>query len=209
MKELIIAFGLFLFIEGVLYAIFPSKMKSMLKKLELINDSQLRSGGLIFAIIGFVIIYFVHKVPELIPDSIEIADGIFWGGDFEAIQSLLKEDILSKHDIRFFLGYTGWSSGQLESEILEKTWIISDNTYKEKIISKHFSGALPYYDCELRMKHKNGNWIWIQDRGRVATRTHDGKPLMMFGMHSLITERKENEEKIEDILEDPQRAFKL
>jgi len=58
MKELIIAFGLFLFIEGILYAIFPSKMKSMLKKLELISNSQLRTGGLIFMIIGFIIIYF-------------------------------------------------------------------------------------------------------------------------------------------------------
>ena len=57
MKELIIAFGLFLFFEGILYAIFPSKMKSMLKKLELIKDSQLRTGGLVFAIIGFIIIY--------------------------------------------------------------------------------------------------------------------------------------------------------
>ena len=61
MKELIIAFGLFLFIEGILYAIFPSKMKSMLKKLEFIKDSQLRSGGLVFAIIGFVIIYFMKN----------------------------------------------------------------------------------------------------------------------------------------------------
>ena len=59
MKELIIAFGRFLFIEGILYAIFPSKMKSMLKKLELVNDSQLRTGGLVFAIIGFIIIYFI------------------------------------------------------------------------------------------------------------------------------------------------------
>ena len=58
MNELVIAFGLFLFIEGILYAIFPSKMKSMLKKLELISDSQLRSGGLIFMILGFIIIYF-------------------------------------------------------------------------------------------------------------------------------------------------------
>ena len=58
MTELIIAFGLFLFIEGILYAIFPSKMKSMLKKLELISDSQLRTGGLIFMILGFIIIYF-------------------------------------------------------------------------------------------------------------------------------------------------------
>ena len=61
MKELIIAFGLFLFIEGILYAIFPSKMKSMLKKLELIKESQLRSGGLIFAVIGFIIIYYMKN----------------------------------------------------------------------------------------------------------------------------------------------------
>ncbi|WP_440922204.1 DUF2065 domain-containing protein [Candidatus Pelagibacter sp.] len=61
MKELIIAFGLFLFIEGILYAIFPSKMKSMLKKLELIKDSQLRSGGLIFAVIGFIIVYYMKN----------------------------------------------------------------------------------------------------------------------------------------------------
>ena len=61
MKELIIAFGLFLFIEGILYAIFPSKMKSMLKKLELIKDSQLRSGGLMFAVIGFIIIYYMKN----------------------------------------------------------------------------------------------------------------------------------------------------
>ena len=58
MKELIIAFGLFLFIEGILYAIFPAKMKSMLKKLDLVSDTQLRIGGLIFMILGFVIIYF-------------------------------------------------------------------------------------------------------------------------------------------------------
>ena len=61
MRELVIAFGLFLFIEGILYALFPAKMKSMLKKLELVKDSQLRSGGLIFALIGFVIIYFIKN----------------------------------------------------------------------------------------------------------------------------------------------------
>ena len=61
MNELVIAFGLFLFIEGILYAIFPSKMKNMLKKLELVKDSQLRIGGLIFAIIGFIIIYYVKS----------------------------------------------------------------------------------------------------------------------------------------------------
>ena len=61
MRELVIAFGLFLFIEGILYALFPAKMKSMLKKLELVKDSQLRSGGLIFAVIGFIIVYFIKS----------------------------------------------------------------------------------------------------------------------------------------------------
>jgi uncharacterized protein YjeT (DUF2065 family) len=58
MRELIIAFGLFLFIEGVLYAIFPSKMKSILFKMREIKDKQLRAGGMVFAIIGFLIIWY-------------------------------------------------------------------------------------------------------------------------------------------------------
>ena len=58
MKELIIAFGLFLFIEGILYAIFPSKMKSILQKINEININQLRTGGLIFAILGFIIVWY-------------------------------------------------------------------------------------------------------------------------------------------------------
>ena len=59
MRELVIAFGLFLFIEGILYALFPAKMKSMLKKLNEVNDSQLRMGGLTFAILGFIIIWYL------------------------------------------------------------------------------------------------------------------------------------------------------
>ena len=61
MKELIIAFGLFLFVEGILYALFPSKMKNMLLKLNETSDNQLRKGGLIFAIIGFAIIYYIKS----------------------------------------------------------------------------------------------------------------------------------------------------
>ena len=61
MRELIIAFGLLLFIEGILYALFPSKMKSMLKSIEKIELTQLRTGGLIFALIGFGIIWYVKN----------------------------------------------------------------------------------------------------------------------------------------------------
>ena len=61
MNELAIAFGLFLFIEGILYAIFPAKMKNIIKNIELVKDSKLRTGGLIFAIIGFIIIYYIKS----------------------------------------------------------------------------------------------------------------------------------------------------
>ena len=61
MKELIIAFGLFLFIEGILYAIFPSKMKNMLKTVEKMPINQLRVGGLFFALIGFVIVWYTKS----------------------------------------------------------------------------------------------------------------------------------------------------
>jgi hypothetical protein len=61
MREFIIAFGLLLFIEGILYALFPSKMKNMLKSIEKIELTQLRIGGLIFALIGFGIIWYVKN----------------------------------------------------------------------------------------------------------------------------------------------------
>ena len=61
MKELIIAFGLFLFIEGILYALFPSKMKNMLKKINTISENQLRISGFIFTVIGFLIVWYMKK----------------------------------------------------------------------------------------------------------------------------------------------------
>ena len=61
MRELIIALGLFFFIEGILYALFPSKMKSILLKAKDVKESQLRTGGLIFAFIGFIIIWYMKK----------------------------------------------------------------------------------------------------------------------------------------------------
>lgn len=75
-------------------------------------------------------LYFVHRIPELIPESIEIGDGIFWGGDFDTVQSLLSDGTLSPKDIRFFLGYSGWSKEQLADELETTSWKVIENKHK-------------------------------------------------------------------------------
>ncbi len=81
-------------------------------------------------------LYFIHKVPELIPQSVEISDGIFWGGDFEATVTLVNSGKIGQNDIRFFLGYSGWASLQLDQELLSKSWIVVANQYESDIIQK-------------------------------------------------------------------------
>jgi PAS domain S-box-containing protein len=77
------------------------------------------------------------------------------------------------------------------------------------LLKRHFSGETPSYDLECRMKHKNGQWVWVHDRGRVITWTEDGKPLMMFGTHTDITERKEAEEQRETLQTQLNQAQKM
>jgi putative transcriptional regulator len=72
----------------------------------------------------------------LIENSIEISDGIYWGGDFEKTISLINQKTISEDDIRFFLGYSGWSSLQLDEELSSKSWIVVVNQYESQIIKK-------------------------------------------------------------------------
>jgi PAS domain S-box-containing protein len=64
------------------------------------------------------------------------------------------------------------------------------------VFEKHFAGELPYYECELRIRHKKSQWVWILDRGRVASRTAEGAPLLVSGMHMDITVRKQMEQQL-------------
>jgi len=81
-------------------------------------------------------LYFIHKVPHLISNSIEISNGIYWGGDFETTINLINKKVISEDDIRFFLGYSGWSSLQLDQELTSKSWIVIKNDYESEIIQK-------------------------------------------------------------------------
>ena len=69
-----------------------------------------------------------------------------------------------------------------------------------ELLEKHFVGELPFYDCECRMKHKDGRWIWVHDRGQLITRDEDGSPLLMFGTHQDISSRKQAEEELRQTL---------
>lgn len=81
-------------------------------------------------------LYFIHCIPELITNSIEISNGIYWGGDFEQTRDLINNGTIQKDSIRFFLGYTGWDMNQLEEEMNSNSWIAIENTYKSSIFKK-------------------------------------------------------------------------
>jgi PAS domain S-box-containing protein len=78
-----------------------------------------------------------------------------------------------------------------------QTWLRlvhpDDAVASGRLLERHFAGELPYYDCECRMRHRAGHWVWIHDRGRVISRMNDGRPLMMYGTHADITARKATE----------------
>ena len=75
-------------------------------------------------------LHFIHRNLTL-SDSIEVADGIFWGGNFEQLLLLIESKQIDILDIKFFLGYSGWSPGQLEEEIKADSWIISDQVTED------------------------------------------------------------------------------
>ncbi len=77
-------------------------------------------------------LHFIHSMPDLIPEGHLITDGIYWGGDFQQVIELIRNRELDLNCIRFFLGYSGWSSGQLSDEISEKSWLMVEG--KERLV---------------------------------------------------------------------------
>lgn len=71
-------------------------------------------------------IHYLHRVGDLVDDALMVAPGLYWGGNYEDIKLLIKNELLSPQDIKFFVGYTGWEGGQLLEEFEDKTWLIAD-----------------------------------------------------------------------------------
>lgn len=71
-------------------------------------------------------IFFIHTLGIMIPDSTEICKGIFWSGNINAVKALIREGFITKHDIRFYIGYAGWDAGQLKSELKRNSWLVAN-----------------------------------------------------------------------------------
>ena len=92
-------------------------------------------------------LFFIHNCSNLIPSGKLINDNLFWGGDFKKAITLINENKINNKNICFYLGYTGWSSGQLDLEIKNDLWLSKDNSFKSKIIIK--SKKSLWKDCMI------------------------------------------------------------
>ena len=68
-------------------------------------------------------IHFLHQYPNLIPESVKVINDIYWGGNFETVTALIKNNNIDLNKIKFFIGYSGWGDGQLIAELKEKSWL--------------------------------------------------------------------------------------
>ncbi len=98
------------------------------------------------------------------------------------------------------MGYSPDELGIINKNIIEKITHPDDFIRSNELLEKHFSGKLPYYKYESRLKHKNGDWVWICQRGCLTSRSSDGMPLIMFGTYTDITKRKQIEQALENYI---------
>jgi putative transcriptional regulator len=95
------------------------------------SDFQVYTGGPV----ANNTLHFIHRCPEKIADGIQIGENLFWGGDFDAVKDLIKAYNLREDEVRFFTGYSGWTSQQLDDEIKEDSWIVANPIKSEVIFS--------------------------------------------------------------------------
>lgn len=71
-------------------------------------------------------LHYLHNLGEMLDDSVKVGRGVYWGGDFEKLKVLISTELVKPENIRFYLGYSGWSAGQLEEEMRLGSWMLAD-----------------------------------------------------------------------------------
>lgn len=80
-------------------------------------------------------IHFIHRCYDKLNDGEEIAKGVYWGGNFEALRVLIDTRQIDETEVKFFIGYSGWAAEQLQNELVENTWIVSDQYHQDVVFS--------------------------------------------------------------------------
>jgi putative transcriptional regulator len=109
--------------QGAFGLILNQNTEHVLSSLVDINteDSVFMGGP-----VGQDTLHWLHTRPDLISGSIDLNNGVYWSGDFSAVKRFMDLGMLKPTEIRFYIGYSGWGAGQLEQELTQKSWIISD-----------------------------------------------------------------------------------
>ena len=135
------------------------------------------------------------KVEEMLANETQRLSYILEGTDAGTWEwNILTGEKIYNERWAEMLGYTLKEISPVTTETVNKFVHPEDLIVSDELLAKHIRGELAYYECELRMKHKNGNWVWILDRGKVHIRDKDGRPLFISGTHQNITDRKETEQ---------------
>ena len=81
--------------------------------------------------VGTDTLQFLHALGDQVDGSVQLAENLYWGGDFEQVKQLMRNETIKPDDIRFYLGYSGWTPGQLQGELKENAWIITQASNKQ------------------------------------------------------------------------------
>ncbi len=99
-------------------------------------------------------LYFLHKMGDKIQNSALVENGIYIGGDFQELTNLIKEDNSLMDEVRFFIGYSGWAADQLENEVKNNTWVVSEKNAKNILFESQAKQSWKRYLHELGGKYK-------------------------------------------------------
>lgn len=101
-------------------------------------------------------IHYIHTLGNLIPNSVHVRDNIYWGGDFDTLKKLISENAITNAQIRFFLGYSGWVNNQLDEELEQNSWLVSEAN--SNVIMAHSMNSI-WQDSLLQLGAKYKMWV--------------------------------------------------
>ena len=107
-------------------------------------------------------LHYIHDAGDILDESIKVSEGVYWSGDFEKLKFLIKSKLIQPHNIRFFIGYSGWSPGQLNDELVYGSWVPAemDPNYTFKMDHRKLWNQV--------MKHKGGQYAVIAEMPDAA-----------------------------------------